>query len=106
MPPVVDQRVPEGERFVLPAGMRIGMLGWLVAISIGFGRTSQHLMPQTTITASQSVAGVLTVAHFVLGAYVGVVLAPQLRRNPALWFVKVLLAGPVGLRYLRALGSL
>lgn len=106
VPPIIDQPVAVGERFVLPASMRVGMLSWLIIISVGFGRTSQHLIPEGIVAACQSVAGALIVGHFVVGTYAGFVLAPQLKRNPVLWFFKVLLAGPIGVQYLRLLGSL
>lgn len=106
VPPVQDLPIPEGERLTLSTQMRVGTLIWTAAVALGFGRTSPAVLPESSIQLCQSVAEALTVAHLVVAAYVAAVLAPQLNRNRALWFFKLLLSGPIGLKDLRALGPL
>eukprot|EP00177_Eucheuma_denticulatum_P003263 GFKZ01005898.1.p1 GENE.GFKZ01005898.1~~GFKZ01005898.1.p1 ORF type:complete len:316 (+),score=26.35 GFKZ01005898.1:124-1071(+) len=105
-PPVQDIPVPEGERLTLSGQMRVGTLIWTTAIALGFGRTSPAVLPETIIQLCQSLAEALTVAHLVVAGYGAAVLASQMKRNRALWFFKLLLSGPIGLRDLRALGPL
>lgn len=106
VPPVVDEPVPEGELFALTASMRLGMLVLAAVTAVGFGRASPGVISQETITTFRSMAGALGVAHLLVSVYAGGVLAAQYNRNRFLWSVKVLLSGPIGLKYLRSLGSL
>lgn len=105
-PSVVDKPVPEGERFTLTASMRLGMLVLAGVTAVGFGRASPGVVNQETITTCRVIAEALGVAHLLVGVYGGGVLAAQYSRNRFLWSAKVLLSGPIGLRYLRSLGSL
>lgn len=106
IPPVVDDRIPEGERFVLTGSMRVGMLILSGLCSVGFGQSSPAVLSEDAIAVCQAMAGALACAHVVVALYAGLVLAPKLKRGPGLWFFKALLSGPLGLQYLRSLGPL
>lgn len=106
LPPVVDAVVPEGERVVLTAGMRFGMVLLAVLFAIGFGRSSSGVISEDAIVVCRAIASTLGVTHLFVAVYAGFWLAPRLKRNPTVWSLKVLLGGPLGFRYLRSLKSL
>lgn len=105
-PRIVDKAVPLGETFALSAEMRIGLLMLTTVATLGFGRASVDLLSGDVQAICQSLTYGLTVAHVSLAFYTVARLAPKLERDRALWFVKVLLSGPLGVRSLRALGPI
>lgn len=104
--PIVDAVVAEGELLSLSAGMRLSLIALAALWAIGFGHASTGVVGAQAVNISKGVASGLSVAHFALGVYAGALVAPKLRRSAPLWFVKVLLSGPVGLSALKALGPI
>lgn len=106
VPPVTDEVVPDGERFVLSARMRAGIVILAAVTAAGFGRASTGLVGADAIETLRLVAEALGLAHVVVAVYAGGVLAAQYKRNRVLWSAKLLLSGPLGLPDLKSLGSL
>lgn len=106
LPPVTDEPVPKGERFVLTASMRLGMLLLAAVTAVGFGRASSGVVGNDLIATCRLMAEALGISHLVVAIYAGGVLAAQYNRNRIIWSAKLLLSGPLGLQYLRALGPL
>lgn len=106
LPPIVDEIVPEGETLSLPTSMRVGALLLAALVAVGYGKASQELLPMESEMGLRALANALMAVHVGLGAYVGGIVAPKLNRDPALWLVKVVICGPLGVRLLRSLGPL
>lgn len=106
LPMVTDRPIPIGESFTLTPAVRIGILTLAGLSAIGFGKASQGNIADELVSTCRSLSQGLLIAHVFLGIYAGAVLAPQKRRNPSLWFAKVILGGPLGIRYLRGLDAL
>ncbi|KAI0564787.1 hypothetical protein FGB62_23g232 [Gracilaria domingensis] len=105
-PRVVDEPSIEGENLSLTIPMRLGLLTLTIVTALGFGKTSSFVMSSDVISTSQSVAGGLTLAHSLLAFYCALVVAPRMNRSSILWFIKVLLGGPLAVVELRSLDGL
>lgn len=104
--PVRDVKIPPGETFSLTTPMRLGLLLCAVCFVGAHGQTSLGLLDAQQLHFLQSASSALLVAHASLALYAGTIVAPRFKRDPTLWSIKVLLAGPAGIRNLQALGSL
>lgn len=105
-PRIVDVPIPAGESLALTAGMRIGILSLAASAALGFGRAGVTILPAQAQSACQALSEVLLLVHAALAVYVSTSVAPALGRDPTVWFAKVLLAGPLGVRSLRSLGPI
>ena len=105
VPPVVDDFLPEGERFVLTFRLRVGLVALVLATSLGFGNASAGVIDGNIVLLMQKVSEALLITHGVVAIYGAVFIARGLNRNTSLWFAKLLLGGPLGLGELRQLGS-
>lgn len=105
-PRIVDEIVPPGETLSLSGEMRLGILFISVIAALGFGHSSVGLLDLRVLATCQALAFGLMVAHAGLAVYSAVSLAPNLGRDPTIWFAKVLLSGPLGVRTLRMFGPI
>ena len=105
LPPPADEVVPEGERFTFTLPMRIGLLALVATASAGYGRSSHGVLDEDIVALCRNVVIGLGFAHLLLGIYAGLLLAPKQNRSAPLWFAKILLSGPVGVSYMRSLGT-
>ncbi|CAN8063287.1 unnamed protein product [Agarophyton chilense] len=104
-PPVVDEPLIEGENLSFTILMRLGLLSLTTITAIGFGKASNGVVSPSIINASKSAASGLTFGHLLLALYSALLVAPRMRRNSTLWFIKVLLGGPLAVVELRSLGN-
>lgn len=105
-PPPVAERAAEGETMALTAPLRLGILTLAVVATLGFGKTSTGIISSEFVTICRSVTVVLSCAHLLLAFYAGTSTAPQMNRNAFVWFVKVLLGGPLSFNEMRSMDSL
>lgn len=104
VPRVIDEVVLPGETLSLSAEMRFGTLFLATLAALGYGHASDAVLDDHAIIVLRYFVNGLFAAHIGLSTYTGVYMAPRLKRNSFLWFIKVLLSGPFGLRSLRTLG--
>lgn len=105
-PRIVDKQPIEGEDLFLTTPIRLGLLTLASFAAIGFGRASDAVVSSDVVSLCRSIAAGLACVHCILGTYVALILAPGMKRSPSLWFVKVLLGGPLAVSQLRALKNL
>lgn len=101
---VQDKSAPPGERIVMDARMRIGLLLLVMSTCVGWGTASAEVLSNEKVELFQSVSIALLLLHIALAPYVYFVLAPQVKRSAPLWTLKVLLCGPLGVVSMRKLG--
>ncbi|KAL1519895.1 hypothetical protein AB1Y20_023384 [Prymnesium parvum] len=90
---------PEDQGFPflrLDEAQRGGLLGVVLLLSAGFGRSSEQALPAEVVGSFKLAAVALSVAHLAMAGY-GAFLATQSGEAAAAWFVKILLTGFGGL---------
>ncbi|PXF42261.1 hypothetical protein BWQ96_07980 [Gracilariopsis chorda] len=105
-PRVVDKQPIEGEDLFLTTPIRLGLLTMASFAALGFGRGSHTVVSVEIISLCRYIAAGLACAHCILGLYVVLILAPEMKRSSSLWFVKVILGGPLAVSQLRSMKSL
>lgn len=105
-PAIVDEVVSPGERLTLTTSMRVGLLLTTLSSALAYGKASAGVVDANVVAALKPTSAGLVLAHVILACYAAISLAPSRNRSSYVWFIKVLLSGPLGLRALRALEPL
>jgi hypothetical protein len=100
-----DDPGPNGERMSLDNKMRVGTILMVACSALAYGHASTRIFELTSIQTAKILAGSLISLHVALAAFAAAIVAPSLSRDKALWGVKVLLSGPLGLLTLYNLGD-